>query len=320
MEAIDERGGHVGIVVSTDMADPTTYDEFSLFHENAEEAGLDWNGPPTVERVTTTLDDGRTISSLRWGTGAPELVFLHGGGQNAHTWDTVALALDRPMLAVDLPGHGHSDDVQADAPVSPRTFARDVSAVVEAVASEAAMVVGMSLGGLTAMQLAVVAPALVRKLMMVDVTPGTDREKASDIVAFLAGPESFATFDEILERTVLFNPTRSESSLRRGILHNAVQRDDGSWVWRHQRSSRPRIDESASSIDFQAMWDDLASLAVPVQLVVGDRSPVVDEEDRRRFAECQPGADIITVADAGHSIQGDQPLELARLIEAFLER
>ena len=32
-----------------------------------------------------------------------------------------------------------------------------------------------------------------------------------------------------------FNPTRSESSLRRGILHNALQRDDGSWVWRYRR-------------------------------------------------------------------------------------
>ncbi len=49
------------------------------------------------------------LSALRWGTAEPELVFLHGGAQNAHTWDTVALALNRPLLAIDLPGHGHSD-------------------------------------------------------------------------------------------------------------------------------------------------------------------------------------------------------------------
>ena len=36
-------------------------------------------------------------------------VLLHGGSQNAHTWDTVAMALDRPLVAIDLPGHGHSD-------------------------------------------------------------------------------------------------------------------------------------------------------------------------------------------------------------------
>ena len=300
------------------MADPTDYDEFGLFHENAAEAGLDWDGPPTVRRVSTSLGDGRELSALRWGSIAPEIVLLHGGGQNAHTWDTVALALGRPVLAIDLPGHGHSDDVRADAPVAPRTFAEDVAAVVTAHAPDAALVVGMSLGGLTAMQLAVVAPQLVRRLMMVDVTPGADREKASDIIAFLAGPESFASFDEIMERTIAFNPTRSETSLRRGVLHNAVQQDDGSWVWRHQRSSRPRFEEGAPAIDFDAMWDDLASIEVPLQLVVGDRSPVVDDDDKARFVECQPTAPIITVADAGHSIQGDQPVELARLIEEFL--
>jgi pimeloyl-ACP methyl ester carboxylesterase len=271
-----------------------------------------------VERVETPLGDGRSLSALRWGTGAPQIVFLHGGGQNAHTWDTVALALRRPLLAVDLPGHGHSDDVSPEAPLSPRSFAADVAAVVERHAPAAELVVGMSLGGMTAMQLAVIRPDLVRRLLMVDVTPGADREKASDIIAFLSGPESFTSFDEILERTIQFNPTRSVSSLRRGVLHNAVEQPDGSWVWRHQRSSRPRFEDGGSGVDFAAMWDDLASIRVPVQLLVGDRSPVVDEADRARFAECQPDAEIITVTDAGHSIQGDQPLELARLVESFL--
>ena len=72
--------------------DPTTYDELGLFHENAAEAGLEWHGAPTVRRVETDVGDGRSLSALRWGTDAPQVVFLHGGGQNAHTWDTVLLA------------------------------------------------------------------------------------------------------------------------------------------------------------------------------------------------------------------------------------
>lgn len=296
-----------------------TYDEFGLFHENAAEAGLPWNGPPVVARVDVTLDDGRVMRALRWGEDAPQIVFLHGGGQNAHTWDTVALALDRPLLAIDLPGHGHSDDIGGDRPAGPRSMAIDVAPVVAAHAPEASLVVGMSLGGLTAMELAVLEPDLVSKVMMVDVTPGADKEKASDVVAFLAGPESFGSFDEILERTVAFNPTRTESSLRRGILHNAVERDDGSWVWRHQRGGEHSLTARRDGdLDFAALWDDLAKIEVPVRLVVGDRSPVVDDDDKASFADRQPEAAIITVADAGHSIQGDQPLELARLIEDFL--
>lgn len=300
------------------MASPT-YDEFGLFQENADEAGLEWTGSPTVERVAVTLDDDRVMRALRWGASPPEIVLLHGGGQNAHTWDTVALALDRPLLAIDLPGHGHSDGMRANAAVSPRSIADDMAVVVEALAPDAALVVGMSLGGMAAMELAAHHPALVRKLMMVDVTPGADKEKASDVLAFLAGPESFASFDEILERTVQFNPTRSESSLRRGILHNAVEQEDGSWVWRHQRGGEAAmVERRDADLDFSQLWDDLASISVPVQLVVGDRSPVVDDDDQANFRERQPDAEIIEVADAGHSIQGDQPLELARLIEAFL--
>ena len=86
------------------------YDEFGLFHENAEEFGLPYDGPPTVRRER---GGGRRrparSSALVWGDGPPELVLLHGGAQNAHTWDTVAMALGRPLVAIDLPGHGHSD-------------------------------------------------------------------------------------------------------------------------------------------------------------------------------------------------------------------
>src|SRR4051812_34122756 len=85
------------------------YDEMSMFHENAEEYGIAWRGQPDVRRVDAPLDDGRKLSALVWGTSEPEIVLLHGGAQNAHTWDTVALALDRPLVAIDLPGHGHSD-------------------------------------------------------------------------------------------------------------------------------------------------------------------------------------------------------------------
>src|SRR5438132_11872481 len=81
----------------------------SMFHENAEEYGIEWRGQPAVRRVDVRLGDGRRLSALVWGEAEPELVLLHGGAQNAHTWDTVALALDRPLVAIDLPGHGHSD-------------------------------------------------------------------------------------------------------------------------------------------------------------------------------------------------------------------
>src|SRR5436305_1402468 len=91
----------------------------------------------------------------------------------------------------------------------------------------------MSRGGFTSVALSAGAPDIVTALFLVDVTPGVDHEKASSIVQFINGPETFASFDEILERTIAFNPTRSEASLRRGVLHNAVEQPDGRWRWRY---------------------------------------------------------------------------------------
>ncbi|WP_433761592.1 alpha/beta fold hydrolase [Nocardia sp. CA-135398] len=290
------------------------YDEFGLFAENAAEAGLPWSGPPRVQRFSIDIGAGRRISGLRWGDGEPELVLLHGGAQNAHTWDTVALALDRPLVALDLPGHGHSD-WWADHLYTPHRLADAVAAAVETVAPQAKAVVGMSLGGLTALRLAVRRPDLVPCLIMVDVTPGTgdNPHKTAAIVAFVNGPADFGSFEEILERTVAHNPGRSVQSLRRGVLHNARQRDDGRWIWRYDRI-RPTAD---GSLDFGPLWDDVSAVQTPLLLVRGARSPVVDDADIAELHRRRPGAQVAVVDGAGHSVQGDRPLELAALIREF---
>ncbi len=291
------------------------YDEFGLFRENAEEYDIPWRGPPAVRREFVDAGDGRRVSALVWGDAEPELVLVHGGAQNAHTWDTVALALDRPLVAVDLPGHGHSD-WRDDRGYWPVNNANDVATAIRALAPSADLVVGMSLGGLTSIALAARHPELVARLMLVDVTPGVDRDKAAPIAAFVAGPEQFESFDEILERTIAFNPTRTESSLRRGILHNAREHDDGSWTWRYDRW---RLGEGEDIPDFRPLWDDVSKLTMPVMLVRGADSGVVGDEDVAELRRHQPSVLVEVVEGSGHSVQGDRPVELARLIGSFLE-
>lgn len=303
------------------------YDEFGLFHENAAEYGLPYAGPPDVRRESVEVGPGRRLSALMWGGDEPEIVLLHGGSQNAHTWDTVAMALGRPLVAIDLPGHGHSDGPRGGAggAHNPQSFAEDVAASVRALAPRARGVVGMSLGGLTTIALTSAAPDLVRKVVLVDVTPGVTPEKAKQITDFVNGPPTFASFDELLERTIAFNPTRTVSSLRRGILHNAVQQEDGTWVWRwaRWRESAPAreqfLDLPADAPVFSDLWVAVDAIRVPILLARGMLpQSVIRDEDEAELLRRQPGAKVVRFEHAGHSIQGDMPVELAGEIAAFL--
>jgi pimeloyl-ACP methyl ester carboxylesterase len=296
------------------------YDEFSMFHENAAEFGLRYDGPPAVRRVSVELGDGRALSVLVWGEGEPELVFLHGGAQNAHTWDTVALALGRPLIAVDLPGHGHSDGGRHGS-LDPYENAEDVATVVRQLAPDALAVVGMSLGGITTIALTDVAPDLVRRAVLVDITPGVTAEKSKAISAFIQGPDSFASFDDILARTVEHNPTRTVSSLRRGILHNAEQQEDGSWVWRYARHrGLEQEDGRTGPPDYSSLWDVVSRIEVPLLLVRGMQpQSVVDDADEAELLRRAPQARVEHIEEAGHSVQGDTPVELAKAIADFVD-
>lgn len=290
------------------------YDEFSFFNENLSEWDLDVTIPP-VKRFFVAVDGLRQISGLAWGDGPAELVLLHGGAQNAHTFDTVALALQRPLLAIDLPGHGHSDPSPHGA-AAISSHAADIAVVLEELLDGPRPLVGMSLGGLTSLLIAHDRTDLVSSLTLIDITPGvrSNPQKAQRIVDFVNGPASFDDFESLLQRTMAHNPTRSASSLRRGILHNALQRTDGTWVWRHQQHPQAVI-AGAPPDD---LWTTVAELTVPVTLLRGmAQGSVVDDDDEAEFTARLPHATIVHVPGAGHSIQGDAPLELAALLNRF---
>ncbi len=284
--------------------------EFTFLKENAKQAGA--TGPlPSAQRI-----DSGPISALKYGDDAPRIVFLHGGGQNAHTFDTVIVGLGEPALSIDLPGHGRSA-WREDGDYGPKLNAATVEPVIREHAPDAELVVGMSLGGLTALRLAVTAPDLVRQLVLIDVTPSaperhTEMTKAQmGTVALVQGERTFPSFDAMLEVTVAAAPHRDRESLRRGVFHNAKRLDDGTWTWRY--------DSFRKGEGFEGLWDDVPKLTTPTTLIRGAKSFFVNDEDAEAFARNAPGFQRVHVVEnSGHSVQSDQPVELIKLLRGVL--
>ncbi|OSC40298.1 alpha/beta fold hydrolase [Mycobacterium decipiens] len=293
----------------------TVLSEFALLGENAEQAGV--TGPlPGVERVEVATAEGR-ISALRWGGSEPRVIFLHGGGQNAHTWDTVVVGLGEPALAVDLPGHGHSAWRQ-DGDYSPQRNSETLAPVLRELAPTAEFVVGMSLGGLTAIRLAAMAPDLVDELVLVDVTPAAFQRHAEltaeqrGTVALMHGEREFPSFTAMVNLTIAAAPHREVKSLRRGVFHNSRRLDNGNWAWRY--------DAIRTFGDFAGLWDDVDALSAPVTLVRGGASGFVSTQDvaelsrrAKRFRTAH------VVENSGHSVQSDQPRALIDIVRGVID-
>jgi len=287
-------------------------DEFALLPENADQIGH--TGPlPAVARV-----ESGDISAIMWGDQPPQVVFLHGGGQNAHTWDTVILGLGVPALAVDLPGHGRSA-WREDGDYGPKRNAQTLRPVLRDWAPAPRLVVGMSLGGLTDVRIAATEPQLVPELVLVDVTPSAperheEMTKAQlGAVALVKGERTFPSFSAMLDVTSEAAPHRDRKSLRRGVFHNSRRLDNGNWTWRY--------DAIRSFPDFAGLWDDVDALSAPITLVRGGKSGFVSDQDvaeLSRRARHFRGAH--TVPDSGHSVQSDQPRALVDILRAVFGR
>lgn len=295
--------------------------EFNYLPAQAEALGVPL---PPVERLTLELPDGRMLSALRFGTETPQVTLLHGAGLNAHTWDTTSLALQHPLLAIDLAGHGDSS-WRGDADYTARPLAADVVLALEAWTTQPQLVVGQSLGGLTAAALAATRPDLVSEIIVVDITPGIDVTAGpAALRAFYEGPTDFATRDELVDKAISlgFGGTRAETE--RGVFLNTRVRPDGRVEWKHHfahlaaqaLAAHDAGTAAAPSVLHENGWADLAAARVPITLVRATKG-FVSEADAAELARRVPDARLVTI-EATHNVQETAPAELAALIAAAL--
>ena len=263
---------------------------------------------------------GGHVSAVFWGSGQPEVVFLHDIGESARSWDPVALTLGRPSLAIDLPGHGRSD-WRRDGRYEPGKLAPAIAEAIRSFAPRARLVAGNGLGARTALALRQRQPRLLSRLALVSTLPGT----VPGLAQLWPGPERFADQAGAFTALAVRRPERSARSLRREILYELIQDgDDGSWVWRHHPGNllpAPFGDGAGAEdrrVADESLWGELGQLGAAAALIRGDWAGPLSAADLTRLRERAPGVQIITIPGGGADVVASQPAALAAALDQLL--
>jgi pimeloyl-ACP methyl ester carboxylesterase len=243
----------------------------------------------------------------RVGAGPPVLL-LHGLGSCAADWapQIDALAGAHTVVTVDLRGHGESG--RPPGPYSMGLFARDVARLLEALALAPAHVVGLSLGGMVAFQLAVDAPALVRTLVIVNSAPAVVPRRLSERLALASRLWALRLLGlrPIAQRIAAVNfPEPGQRALRRALAARVASNDPAAY---------------RASMDAIIGWsvaDRIGAIACPTLVVSGDRdyTPVTLKQ---AYAARMRDARVAVVRRSRHVTPMDQPEVFNRLLLAFI--
>jgi len=250
-----------------------------------------------------------------------DILFLHGGALTAHTWDIVALGLRSRFhcVAIDQRGHGDSE-WSLDMDYSIDAHVRDIEHVVEELGLKDFLLVGMSLGGLNSIEYAGRHSDLLKGVVFVDVGPEIRTQGTNRIRDFIGRKSEFDSVDDVIEQAMGFNSKRNPELLRTSLLHNLRQLPDGKWTWKYDRRHHGRTDPDAFTRTRLRLAEQLPKIDCPALVVRGDRSDVFHDEDAERVVERLPNGRWVKIADAGHTVQGDNPRDLtAALLEFFDE-
>lgn len=271
------------------------------------------------------MSEDERLSARTLGTDGPRVVFVHGLFGQGRNWTTIAKGLTdgHRVTLLDLPNHGHS-------PWTDRVDYLDMAELVAAEFEsfgEPVTLVGHSMGGKVAMELALRRPELLRALVVVDIAPveyplsggRTDDpdEEASPFAAYiqamraidLEGLQGRQDADDAL-RTVV------PSTMVRGFLLQSLERQGvHGWRWRLNLQLLERdLDRLRGFPDPPpgAHYDG------PVLWIGGANSHYVLDRDRDRMTELFPSTRLVRIKNAGHWVHSEQPEVFLETLRRFL--
>jgi esterase len=244
-----------------------------------------------------------------YGQGTP-VVILHGLFGFSDNWQTLARALStsHTVITPDLRNHGRSP--HAGTHTYPE-MAADVHALLLRNGIYRTAIVGHSMGGKVAMQLALHEPDLIERIAVVDMDPGQSTDNNADVFRALHALDfsKVSTRQEAEEVMKAFIP---EQMIRQFLLKNITRNEDGSLAW---KMNLPVISRHYADILAAVTGPPFDK---PALFVRGSRSNYIKDTDFALIKTLFPQARLETIEGAGHWVHAEKPDEILALLREFL--
>lgn len=240
------------------------------------------------------------------------VIILHGLFGTSDNWYTLAkqLAESYQVILVDLRNHGQS-------PHAPEfnysVMAADVKELIEDLGIRKPHLVGHSMGGKTAMQLAVTQPQLLKSLTVVDIAPRHYPPHHQIILkAFHSLPlheiKSRGQADKLMAEVI------SDMGVRQFLLKNLDRTSEGSYQW---KMNLPVIEQNIEAVG-EALSSD-ARYEGPTLFIDGENSDYITEADEALISQHFPNAQVRGISGAGHWVHAEKPKETLEVMLQFLQ-
>lgn len=220
------------------------------------------------------------------------------------------LATDRRVIIPDLANHGRSPH---SIPMNYQTMARDVIELMDNLGIQAFALMGHSMGGKVAMQIASMYATRVEKLVIADIAPVDYDARHEHILAVMhkianANITSRSEAEKILAEVI------TETPLRQFFLKNMARSDAGLWQWRF---GLQEIQQSYAALSAAPEFHE--PFNAPVLFIKGELSDYILPEHEKVIRQWFPRASLKVVQGAGHWLHAEKPLAFNRLVKQFLK-
>jgi esterase len=259
----------------------------------------------------------------RLGSGDP-LIILHGLYGSSDNWYSIgrALAEDHEVFMPDQRNHGNSaHHLQHDYSV----MADDLEAFFEAQHLQTAVIIGHSMGGKTALAFGLRNPGMVKKMIVVDISPFRyDESSAPEDISHEHILRSLLTLDpgSLTGREDADNklkPFISSVPVRQFLLKNLKRDSGGRFYW---ALNLPALQEHLPDIyDSTLPAEDAATPPeFPLLFIKGASSGYLKKEEFENIRHYFPRAELAVIGGAGHWVHAEQPEEFLSVVRKFLAR